>query len=108
MTPFSKGELLNFPSSQGIEQKANQLRRWKMRILNLIGGLLLLLFDFANIVSWVMHGHVPNFKEILLFVAMMLFAFSRLVAFGMPRSPAIRPIRFGGLAVIIGYMLMPR
>jgi len=78
-----------------------------MRILNLIGGLLLLLFDFGNIVSWVMHGHFPNFKEILLFVAMLLFAFSRLVAFGMPGSPAIRPIRFSGVAAILGYMFMP-
>ncbi|MBX9724085.1 MAG: hypothetical protein K2X81_21945 [Candidatus Obscuribacterales bacterium] len=79
-----------------------------MKIFNLVVGVILLVFLAACIGPAIASGQMPSMRQFALYGALLIFALSRFISFGIPDSPAVKPLRMAGLLVFIAYILMPR
>ena len=77
-----------------------------VRIANLVGAIILLGLVVFMLVTSISAGHMPTPRALVLDGALLLFSAGRFIAFGMPGSPIIRPLRMVGLVLLVGYMLM--
>ena len=79
-----------------------------MRIANLVAAIILLGIVVFMLVTSIASGHMPTPKSLVLDAALLMYSASRFVAFGLPGSALVQPLRMIGLAIFVGYMLMPR
>lgn len=77
----------------------------KTPIVNLVLGLLLLGLAVFTGSTWFISGHVPV-SRLVLTLALLLFAVSRLMRFKAPESQLIRAIRMIALASLILSLFM--
>jgi hypothetical protein len=74
-------------------------------IFNLVVGLLLLVAAVVTGSMWFVSGNMPM-SRLVLTLALLLFAASRLIRFKAPDSQLIRPIRLTALAALVLGILM--
>lgn len=79
-----------------------------MKTFNLIVGIVLLVILAASLGPAVASGQMPSMRQFALYGALLIFALSRFISFGIPDSPAVKPLRMAGLLIFIAYVLMPR